>query len=304
VLQLRVYGQGGSMTAAAQRLKLLPGVRHVTTIRGAEDQPSLLSADLRAEAADPALAMLRGLGIPAENVELLRLDAIAAADTDPEPAALVYADLLGQARINARQAGRYLVFMAAAGVIAAFGVIENDQVLIVGAMAVAPDLLPITAAGTGIVLRRWGLLRRALLTVVVGLGVAALVAAAASALLDAFDLLPSDFALTETGIAAQQHVSAETISVAFAAGVVGMLALETRASAAVGVAISVTTIPASAFLGVALGVGELDKATSALGVLLANVLMMLVGGSITLVGQQRIARSRTVGRERERAPYI
>ena len=36
---------------------------------------------------------------------------------------------------------------------------------------------------------------------------------------------------------------------AFAAGVAGMLAVETRASMGVGVAISVTTIPAAADIG-------------------------------------------------------
>ncbi len=62
-----------------------------------------------------------------------------------------------------------------------------------------------------------------------------------------------------SGIASHQHVEAETIFVALAAGVAGMLAVETRASMGVGVAISVTTIPAAAFLGVAAGVGELSK---------------------------------------------
>ena len=50
-------------------------------------------------------------------------------------------------------------------------------------------------------------------------------------------------------------VSNETVVVALAAGVAGMLALETRASSGVGVAISVTTIPASAYVGVAAGLG-------------------------------------------------
>jgi Domain of unknown function (DUF389) len=59
--------------------------------------------------------------------------------------------------------------------------------------------------------------------------------------------------------------------VAFAAGIAGMLAVETRASAGVGVAISVTTIPAAAFLGVAAGIGELSKSLSALAVLGVNV---------------------------------
>ncbi len=173
-----------------------------------------------------------------------------------EPVALVWADLLGQARVNARTAVRYLVFMAVAGVIAAFGVIDEDQILIVGAMAVSPDLLPVTAACTGLVLRRGRLLRQGLASLVIGLGVACAFAAAVTGLLDLFGLLPSEFSVHEVGLASQEHVEAETILVAFAAGVAGMLAVETRASMGVGVAISVTTIPAAAFLGVAAGIGE------------------------------------------------
>ena len=80
--------------------------------------------------------------------------------------------------------------------------------------------------------------------------------------------------------------------VALVAGVAGILALETRASAAVGVAISVTTIPASAYLGVAAGFGEIDKASGALAVLGINVAMLLAGGSLTLVTQQVVTRRR------------
>ena len=41
-----------------------------------------------------------------------------------------------------------------------------------------------------------------------------------------------------------------------------MLSFETRASAAVGVAISVTTMPASAYLGVAIGAGGPGEASA------------------------------------------
>jgi hypothetical protein len=78
--------------------------------------------------------------------------------------------------------------------------------------------------------------------------------------------------------------------VAFAAGVAGMLALETRASSAVGVAISVTTIPASAYLGVAAGIGEVGKAAGALLVLGVNVVMLMAGGTSTLLVQRRLNR--------------
>jgi sorbitol-specific phosphotransferase system component IIC len=68
-----------------------------------------------------------------------------------------------------------------------------------------------------------------------------------------------------------------------------MLALETRASSAVGVAISITTIPAAAYLGVAAGVGEASKALGALAVLGVNVAMLLLAGTLTLIVQRRLA---------------
>ena len=65
-----------------------------------------------------------------------------------------------------------------------------------------------------------------------------------------------------------------------------MLSFETRASAAVGVAISVTTIPASAYLGVAIGAGGIDNALGALVVLVVNVGLLLVSGTATLLVQR------------------
>ena len=67
---------------------------------------------------------------------------------------------------------------------------------------------------------------------------------------------------------------------------IGRDALETRASAAVGVAISVTTIPAAAYLGVALSVDQYGNAFGALAVLGVNVAMLLVGGTATLIVQR------------------
>src|SRR5262249_36769712 len=122
-------------------------------------------------------------------------------------------------------------------------------------------------------------------------GTAGILAAAVSVGLDEFDLLPQGFSLHEFS-AAQTHVNATTILVALAAGVAGMLAVETRASSAVGVAISETTIPAPAYLGVAVGIGEFDTSLSALGVLGANVAMMLTGGSLALVVQRAVGPAR------------
>jgi uncharacterized hydrophobic protein (TIGR00271 family) len=289
VLQLRVYGDSPRMNAVADRLEALSGARHVSLVETSAGGPSLVTADLRSDAADPALASLSELGVPAEDVALIRLDTIAAEPGTAEASALIWADVLGQARVQARTAARYLVLMAAAGVIAALAVINDSSTLIVGAMAISPDLLPVTAACIGIVFRRVRLLRRGLATLAAGLGTAALFAAIVGILFEQLDLLPSGFSLHQFS-AAQTHVNATTILVAFAAGVAGMLAVETRASAAVGVGISVTTIPASAYLGVALGIGEFRSSLSAVTVLGANVAMMLLGGSIVLAVQRRSAR--------------
>lgn len=181
--------------------------------------------------------------------------------------------------------------MVMAGIIAAFGVIYENVTLVVGAMAISPDTLPVTAAATVLVLRRWRLAARAIVALLSGLAAACLVGAVMTFVLNQLDLLPSNFAVGQGGfLDGLSSVNISTPIVALAAGVAAILALETRASSAIGVAISVTTIPASAYLGVAAGVGEASKARGALAVLGVNVAMLLLGGCATLLLQRWLAR--------------
>jgi len=291
MLQLRVYGERDSMAVVAEQLERLPGTRHLTLAGTGRDSGACVSADIRADAADVALSILERLGVPADDIVFVRVDEIGSAPDAADSLALVWTDVLGQARARARLPGRYFVLMAAAGVVASFAIINHSAVLIVGAMAISPDLLPLTAACTGLALLRRRLALRGFAALVVGLATTGAVALTLSALLDLLGLMPDDFALGSIP-AAQTHVNTSTILIALTAGVAGMLATETRGSAAVGVAISVTTIPAVAYLGVALAVGEAEKSLSALGVLGVNVGMMLVGGSTTLALQRVLARRR------------
>jgi uncharacterized hydrophobic protein (TIGR00271 family) len=285
MLQLRVYGESGSIAAVAAELQSLAGVRHMTVFSTGQAGGEVVTADVIASAADDAFEILGRHGVPTDDVVFARLDTIGALPDASEPLALVWAEILGGARQSARAHGRYFVLMAAAGVVAAFAVIEKSAVLIVGAMAISPDLLPITAACTGLVLRRTGLVARAVATLAAGLAVTGGVAAVVTGVLKPVGLLPSGFTLGQIP-AAQTHVNTSTILVALAAGVAGMLAVETRASSAVGVAISVTTVPAVAYAGVAAGMGAFGNIPSALAVLAVNVAMMLVGGSCALALQR------------------
>jgi uncharacterized hydrophobic protein (TIGR00271 family) len=208
---------------------------------------------------------------------------------------LAWADVLGVAGTNARLVGQYLVFMVVAGVIGCCGVIDRNPLLLVGAMAVSPDLLPITAIGVGVIGRDRRLAVRAFLTLVAGLAVASVFAALLAVLQNQLGLIPAGFSILDTVLRGMADVSDETIVVALFAGVAGMLAVETRASAGVGVAISVTTIPAAAYFGIALGLGEAHEATGALAVLSLNVLFLVIGAAGTLLLQRR-RRSRDKAR--------
>ena len=279
------------MAEIAETLLGLPGATHVTRTDAADRSGrALVTADLDPEAADAALTSVEGQGVPAEDVWLLRLDGFQPGRRRSRAGAVVWADLLGQAGENARPVARYLAFMAAAGVIAGYGVVYSNGILIVGAMAVSPDFLPIAATCIGIAARRPRIVRRGLTTLAIGLGVTGVVAGVLTALLDGVGLLPSSFEVGAGVLHGLTTVNSSTFLVALAAGVAGILALETRASAAVGVAISVTTIPASAYLGVAAGVGEVGKAAGALAVLGVNVAMLLTGGTLTLLTQRALSR--------------
>jgi uncharacterized hydrophobic protein (TIGR00271 family) len=288
MLHLRVYGPSDSLTEIGEGLEDHGAARNVALAQGVRAGHVLLTAEVSAEWADGVLELLVRSGVAEDDIMLARLDEIGPIRPG-RSASLIWADVLGQARANARPVARYLVFMVAAGIIAAYGVIEENVILIVGAMAVSPDLLPITAACVGLVSRRGRLIRRALVTLSVGMAAACLTAAVLTLVLDLVDLLPSGFEVGASALSGLTTVNDETIAVALAAGVAGMLALETRASSAVGVAISITTIPAAAYLGVAAGVGEADKALGALAVLGANVAMLLIAGTLTLIVQRRRA---------------
>jgi uncharacterized hydrophobic protein (TIGR00271 family) len=297
MIALEVFGRTPEMARVAELLVDVEGVSRVRCVAAAHVGDSVVSAAVRPKSVDGLLERLRALGVPDSSVTLMRVDVVGRAARGQVETSLVWEDVLGMAWLYSRPLARYLTFMLVAGVVAAYGVIDVNAILIVGAMAVSPDLLPIVAVAVGVVGRRPGLAARALATLVIGLGMASVAAAVCTFAQDQLNLLPSDFDLQEAGtLGSLVSVNNETIVVALVAGVAGMLALETRASSGVGVAISVTTIPAAAYLGVASGLAELSEARGALGVLAMNIAMLVVGASATLALQRAVMGRAVAGR--------
>lgn len=276
-------------------LRRLDGVKRIVQQPDEDHGPACIVfvADVEPAAADRLVVAIAELGIPLDDYILERVDVVA-----PERRHLggrgdmggfAWIEVIGQARANSRPLARYLALINVAAVIAALGVIKSSSILIVGAMAVSPDLLPICATCVGIVAGRRRLAQRAFVTLTLGLGLVVVTACVLTAALKWVDLLPHSFTIANSSLNGLAHTDYSTVLIALAAGVAAILSFETRASAAVGVAISVTTIPASAYLGVALGAGGSDSAVGALLVLVVNVGLLILSGSMTLVLQRRLA---------------
>jgi uncharacterized hydrophobic protein (TIGR00271 family) len=274
----------------------LPGVRHVTTGAPTADGMVGLSAEVDASSADAVIERLAHLGIASNDLTLWRVPGIQPLGwhrrtRSEESDVQVWAEIVGRADENAELASTYLVFMASAGIIAGIGVLTGSAVLLVGAMAISPDLLPISAGAIGIVERRWPLAVRAVRVLLIGLATGALGAFAATAVLRLFNRVPEDLRLADTAMgAALTGLGPGSLMVAAIAGVAGMMAFERPGAAAVGVAISVTTIPAAAYVGAAMAMGRDDPMWEALMVLLANVVMIVLASTATLSLQQRSRR--------------
>ncbi|MDX6636245.1 MAG: hypothetical protein QOF06_2448 [Solirubrobacterales bacterium] len=272
-------------------LRELEGVRRVVqhADEGAPTQSYVFVADVEPAIADRLLEEIAALGIGVDDYVLSKVEVIAPQHRHHHGDGVdgfAWVEVMGQARANSRPLARYLALINVAAVIAALGVITDSSILIVGAMAVSPDLLPICATAVGLVGGRYALARRAFTTLILGLGLVVVTAMVLSALLKWTGLLPDGFEVEESSLATLAHTDYSTVLIALAAGIAAMLSFETRASTAVGVAISVTTIPASAYLGVALGGGGIEHALGAAVVLAINVSLLIVSATLTLAVQR------------------
>jgi uncharacterized hydrophobic protein (TIGR00271 family) len=293
MLRLRAYVAPDRVEALGARLASVSGVRHLVLGGQTFGGMTELTGDVETDAADTVLEVLRHYEMDSDDVTLSRAESVQPIGWGrrqglPERDALVWAEVLGRARSHARPGLLYLLYMVAAGIIAGVGVLTGSSILIVGAMALSPDLLPISATALGLVERRQRLWRRAVATLVLGLGVVVVAAAVATLLLRITGRVPADLDLAHTVLGESfTKVGPGTVLVALAAGMAGMLAYETAGSAAVGVAISVTTIPAAAYTGTAAALRGYQDAGGSLLVLLINVVSILAAATATVWAQRR-----------------
>jgi uncharacterized hydrophobic protein (TIGR00271 family) len=275
------------------------GTAHLVVLPGAARDPAgdVVMCDVAREAGDELLGELRELGIDTSGsiaVETIDLSLSeradkAEADAPGEGAdAVLWEHLSDATHEESTLSITYLAFITLATMIAACGVVLDNAILIVGAMAVGPEFGPLAGICTAIVRRRPRLALRSLIALLVGFAVAMAVTVGFSLFMDSVDLFSKEQLGADrpnTGfIYAPDWFS---FVVAVLAGIAGTLSLTSAKSGAlVGVAISVTTVPAAANAAVALSYGDTNQTWGSTEQLLLNLLGIIVAGTATMLAQR------------------
>lgn len=270
-------------------------------------------ADVTREAAGAVVGRLEDLGVGERGaISIAELagspyraadEADRAAPGNPEDG-VIWRLVEDKGQSGSRASVSTFALMSIAITLAAIAVINDSPILVVGAMVVSPEYAAVAAASIGMVLRDWSMVLRAVRL----LATLFLVAIAVVVLLALLARLPGMVtpqlvtrARPQTGFI--WHPDRWSFVVAVVAGIAGTLSLtQDRASALVGVFISVTTVPAAGNLALGLAVWAPHEIVGSLEQLLLNLAGMVVAGWLTLLVQRRLLRVSLPGRRGGRAP--
>ncbi len=291
-------------TSAVELIESTVGATHLVVLPGAARDPvgDLVTCDAARESADELLHRLREMKIDQDGsiaVENIDLSMSTRADAAEEEApgegadAVIWEQLAESSHEESTLSFTYFSFMLLATMIAACGVVLDNAILIVGAMAVGPEFGPLAGVCTAIVQRAPRLAARSLTALLIGFASAILVTTVFSLLMTWMGLFSRDMldgARPQTSFIWQPDPF--SFVVALLAGAAGTLSLtSSKSGALVGVAISVTTVPAAANAAVALSYGEFAQMGGSIGQLLLNLLGIMLAGTATLYLQKKLWHS-------------
>ncbi|MQY35338.1 hypothetical protein SRB17_33120 [Streptomyces sp. RB17] len=299
MLHLRLITPAEKTDEVVRLIEKTVGTTHLVVLPGTARDPAgdVVLCDVAREAGDELIHGLRRLGLDetgAIAVEDIGLMLSRRADKAEEEApgegvdAVLWEGLTEATHEESTLSVTYLAFITLATMIAACGVVLDNAILIVGAMAVGPEFGPLAGVCTALVRRHPRLALRSLTALLVGFGVAMAVTVGFSLFMDAVGLFDkSQLEGKRPNTAFVYAPDAFSFIVAVLAGIAGTLSLTSAKSGAlVGVAISVTTVPAAANAAVALAYGDTSQTLGSTDQLLLNLLGIVLAGTLTLLAQQ------------------
>jgi uncharacterized hydrophobic protein (TIGR00271 family) len=313
MLHLRILVPADLTPSITSLLRREPGAVHLSVVANAGSDPvaDLVEADVEHAALAALISRLEDLGVH-ERGSFSFSDVIDARSEAADAARLatraVGSELIAWDEVSARTRDdtvatpAYLLLMTIAGVIAAGGILTNNELLIVGAMIVSPDYGPLAGFCVAVIARMRDRASSSAIALAIGFTVAAGSAAVVAGIAAIAGLVPAAYLAGDrpvTELIAEPNWA--SFVVALAAGVAGMVALgQAKSGAVVGVLVSVTTIPAAANVGVALALGNIDEAIGALAQLLINLTGLVIAGVGSLWLGRRLSRRRAIAEIQQR----
>ncbi|WP_406862561.1 TIGR00341 family protein [Streptomyces sp. HUAS MG47] len=304
MLHLRLIVPPDRTEAAVRLIERTVGTTHLVVLPGAARDPAgdLVLCDVAREAGDELLHGIRELridedgSIAVENIDFsLSKRADAAEEEAPGEAAdaVIWEQLTEATHEESTLTITYAAFMILATMIAACGVVLDNAVLIVGAMAVGPEFGPLAGVCTAVVQRHAKLAVRSLSALLIGFAAAIVATTVFSLGMDALDLFSVeqlDADRPNTSFIWQPDPFSFVVAVL--AGIAGVLSLtSSKSGALVGVAISVTTVPAGANAAVALSYGQFSQMWGSVEQLMLNLFGIMLAGVLTLYAQKLLWRT-------------
>lgn len=185
-------------------------------------------------------------------------------------------ELTDQFTLDARADQEFLVLTLAAGMIATLGLLANSSAVVIGAMLVAPWMLPLRAAAFAILQGRLRLVGSALFSLLIGV----LLTVALSVLVGLVVGLP----IMGSEVQARTQPNLLDLGVALVAGAIAAYAsVRSKAlSSLAGTAIAVALVPPVCAFGLLIAKGEAGLALGAALLFAANLLGILSGALIAL----------------------
>ncbi len=319
MITVRVACPADLVPEVEARLRSDPEISSLVAHRGACVDPpgDVFEADIPREMANAVVDDLMTLGVQEHGtIQLLPVPtwisrrALEAEERAPGESndAVVWADVIERAYDESRLTWTYVSFMILATLLAAIAIITDSVILVIGAMVLGPEFVAIAALGVGLVRRRAGLFGQAARTLLLGFTISIAATAALAAIGRAAGLIEYNQLLPEArpGTAFIYSPGWWSLIVALIAGAAGVLALTSaRSGGLVGVFISVTTIPASGNIALALVFGIWAEVIGSALTLVVNIVGMAVAGWLTLLVQQTVWRrikSRSTAPRGQRPP--
>lgn len=201
-----------------------------------------------------------------------------------ESEAILWEESLQELEREGQPSPHFMLFVALASLIALCGLVVGSVPILIGSMVIPPALSSLVLVPMALFLRRPRLVLAGLLSSALTLVVSVATAWVVADLLFRYSIVPNpdSFFATEI-IRDRSQVGLYAYLVAIAAGIAGGVSVCTnRPNQLVGVMIAAALIPSSATLGLGLSQGDMEVASGATRLLLANVGLIMLGAWIAL----------------------